>query len=159
MTAARATAHKDLVVGLGATGLSIARYLRRSDIDAMFFDSRAEPPGMEELNEVWPDAEVLLGDVKLPAGVARIIASPGISDQHPLLANARKKQLEVVSDIELFAREAKAPFVAITGSNGKSTVTTLILAEISASPRSTSWTIRRRSFTYSNCPAFSCTER
>ena len=126
MTAARATAHKDLVVGLGATGLSIARYLRRSDIDAMFFDSRAEPPGMEELNEVWPDAEVLLGDVKLPAGVARIIASPGISDQHPLLANARKKQLEVVSDIELFAREAKAPFVAITGSNGKSTVTTLI---------------------------------
>ena len=126
MTAARATAHKDLVVGLGATGLSIARYLRRSDIDAMFFDSRAEPPGMEELNEVWPDAKVLLGDVKLPAGIARIIASPGISDRHPLLANARKKKLEVVSDIELFAREAKAPFVAITGSNGKSTVTTLI---------------------------------
>jgi len=126
MTAARATAHKDLVVGLGATGLSIARYLRRSDIDAMFFDSRAEPPGMKELNEVWPDAEVLLGDVKLPAGVARIIASPGISDRHPLLANARRKRLEVVSDIELFAREAKAPFVAITGSNGKSTVTTLI---------------------------------
>ncbi|MBT8091018.1 MAG: UDP-N-acetylmuramoyl-L-alanine--D-glutamate ligase [Gammaproteobacteria bacterium] len=126
MTAARATAHKDLVVGLGATGLSIARYLRRSDIDAMFFDSRKKPPGMEELNEVWPDAKVLLGDVKLPAGVGRIIASPGISDHHPLLANARKKKLEVVSDIELFAREAKAPFVAITGSNGKSTVTTLI---------------------------------
>ncbi len=126
MTAARATAHKDLVVGLGATGLSIARYLRRSEVDAMFFDSRAEPPGMKELGEVWPDAEVLLGDVKLPAGVARIIASPGISDRHPLLANARKKHLEVVSDIELFARAAKAPFVAVTGSNGKSTVTTLI---------------------------------
>ena len=126
MTVARATAHKDLVVGIGATGLSIARYLRRSDLDAMFFDSRAEPPGMKELGEVWPDAEVLLGDVKLPAGVARIIASPGISDGHPLLAQARKKRVEVVSDIELFARAAKVPFVAVTGSNGKSTVTTLI---------------------------------
>jgi len=126
MSAARATAHKDLVVGLGATGLSIARYLKRSDIDAMFFDSREQPPGIEELDKVWPDAEVLLGDVKLPGGIERIIASPGISDSHPLLARARKKHVEVVSDIELFAREAKAPFLAVTGSNGKSTVTTLL---------------------------------
>lgn len=126
MSAARATANKDLVVGLGVTGLSIARYLRRCDIDAMFFDSREEPPGMKELDEVWPDAEVLLGDAKLPRRITRIIASPGISDSHPLLAKARQKRIEVVSDIELFAREAKAPFVAITGSNGKSTVTTLL---------------------------------
>ncbi len=126
MSAARATMNKDLVVGLGATGLSIARYLRRTDIDAMFFDSRKEPPGIKELGKVWPDAEVLPGDAKLPGEVGRIIASPGISDSHPLLANARKRQVEVVSDIELFAREAKAPFVAVTGSNGKSTVTTLL---------------------------------
>ncbi len=126
MSAARATVHKDLVVGLGATGLSIARYLRRSDIDAVFFDSREDPPGMKELDEVWPDAEVLLGDARLPGGVQRIIASPGISDRHPLLASARKKKVEVVSDIEIFAREARAPFVAVTGSNGKSTVTTLL---------------------------------
>jgi len=126
MSAARATANKDLVVGLGATGLSIARYLRRTDIDAMFFDSREAPPGMEELDDVWPDAEVLLGDVKLPGGVARIITSPGIADNHPLLKKARSKHVEVVSDIELFAREAKAPFIAVTGSNGKSTVTTLL---------------------------------
>jgi len=126
MSAAQATANKDLVVGLGATGLSVARYLRRTDIDAMFFDSRETPPGIEELDEVWPNAEVLLGDAKLPGGIARIIASPGISDSHPLLASARQKHVEVVSDIELFAREAKAPFVAVTGSNGKSTVTTLL---------------------------------
>lgn len=126
MSAATETASKDLVVGLGATGLSIARYLRRSDIDAMFFDSREIPPGMDELDKVWPDAEVLLGDVKLPAGVARIITSPGVPETHPMLQSARKQQLEVVSDIELFAREVKAPFVAVTGSNGKSTVTTLL---------------------------------
>ncbi len=126
MSAARATARKDLVVGLGNTGLSIARYLKRSDVDAMFFDSREQPPGIEDLDKVWPDAEVLLGDIKLPRGVERIIASPGISDSHPLLAKARESKIEVVSDIELFARDAKAPFVAVTGSNGKSTVTTLL---------------------------------
>ena len=83
MSAAREMANKDLVVGLGATGLSIARHLRRSHVDAMFFDSRETPPGIEELDRVWPNAEVLLGDARLPAGVARIITSPGISDRHP----------------------------------------------------------------------------
>ncbi len=126
MSAAREMANKDLVVGLGATGLSIARHLRRSHVDAMFFDSRETPPGIEELDRVWPNAEVLLGDARLPAGVARIITSPGISDRHPLLQTARKKRVEIISDIELFAREVKSPFVAITGSNGKSTVTTLL---------------------------------
>ncbi len=137
MSAARAAEHKDLVVGLGATGLSIARYLRRCDLDAMFFDSREEPPGIDELDRVWPDAEVALGDVKLPGSVDRIIASPGIPDSHPLLANARKKKIEVVSDIELFARDASAPFVAITGSNGKSTVTTLLYYMCLADGRAT----------------------
>jgi len=137
MSAARQTSNKDLVVGLGATGLSIARYLKRSDIDAMFFDSREQPPGIDELDKVWPDAEVLLGEVNLPRGVERVIASPGIADSHPLLAKARKMKLEVVSDIELFAREAKAPFVAVTGSNGKSTVTTLLYHMCCADGRET----------------------
>jgi UDP-N-acetylmuramoylalanine--D-glutamate ligase len=118
--------NKDLVLGLGVTGLSVARYLRRNDRDATFIDSRDEPPGIDELSDVWPDADVILGKAALPKGVDRIIVSPGIADSHELLKTARKKKLEVVSDIEIFAREAKAPFVAITGSNGKSTVTTLL---------------------------------
>ncbi len=126
MSAAKSTANKDLVVGLGATGLSIARYLKRNDANAIFFDSREAPPGLDELDEIWPDAEVLLGEIKFPKGVSRIIASPGISDSHSLLKEARKKKVEVLSDIELFARDAKQPFVAVTGSNGKSTVTTLL---------------------------------
>ncbi len=126
MSSAKSTGNKDLVVGLGATGLSIARYLKRHDVNAMFFDSRKEPPGLDKLDDVWPDAEVQLGDDKLPKGIARIVASPGIPDSHPLLKKARKKKLEVVSDIELFARDAEKPFIAITGSNGKSTVTTLL---------------------------------
>ncbi len=119
-------ADKDLVVGLGATGLSIARYLRRAGQDAIFVDSRDEPPGLEQLEEVWPDAHVELGKLKLPANTGRIIVSPGISDKELLLRKARKADIEVISDIELFARDAETPYVAITGSNGKSTVTTLL---------------------------------
>lgn len=128
---------KDLVLGIGATGLSIARYLQRKSSDAIFFDSREEPPALEELEEMWPDAEVLLGNVDLPKNVGRVIASPGIEDNHMLLEAARKAGLEVVSDIELFARDAQAPFVAVTGSNGKSTVTTLLYHMCQAAGRDT----------------------
>jgi UDP-N-acetylmuramoylalanine--D-glutamate ligase len=126
MNTAKATAVKDLVVGLGATGLSVARFLRRNEMDAVFFDSRKQPPGIQELDAVWPNADLQLGDMQIPAGVQRVIASPGIADTHPVLTRARRQRLEVVSDIELFARAATAPFVAVTGSNGKSTVTTLL---------------------------------
>lgn len=126
---------KDLVLGLGATGLSIGRYLQREGRDAIFFDSREEPPGLEELEALWPDAKVLLGDVELPANIDRVIASPGIEDGHSLLEAARKAKLEVISDIELFARDAKVPFVAVTGSNGKSTVTTLLFHMCQAAGR------------------------
>ncbi|MDJ0748550.1 MAG: UDP-N-acetylmuramoyl-L-alanine--D-glutamate ligase [Woeseiaceae bacterium] len=126
MSRATKTANKDLVVGLGTTGLSIARYLKRNDGNAIFFDSREEPPGLDTLNDVWPDADVLLGDVDLPEGIDRIVASPGIPDGHPVLREARRRGLEIISDIELFARDAEKPFIAVTGSNGKSTVTTLL---------------------------------
>lgn len=126
MSAKTTTMDKDLVVGLGKTGLSIARYLKRGDANAIFFDSRDEPPGLAELEALFPDAEIRLGNDKLPRGVTRVIASPGMADSHPLLMKALKKKVEVISDIELFAREATRPFVAVTGSNGKSTVTTLL---------------------------------
>ena len=116
----------DLVLGLGETGLSVARYLRREGGTAVFADTRSEPPGRASLEAIWPDAELRVGEIELPEGVGRVIASPGIPDDHPLLGCARDAGLEVVSDIELFARAADAPFVAVTGSNGKSTVTTLI---------------------------------
>ncbi len=123
-----AKAPKELVFGIGETGLSVARYLARLGRDARFIDTRAEPPGREALGRVLPGAEVFLGEA--PAGLlrstTRIIASPGISDREPLLAWARDAGIEIVSDIELFVQEARAPFVAVTGSNGKSTVTSLL---------------------------------
>lgn len=116
----------DFVVGLGLTGLSIARYLYRKELKATFFDTRTEPPGVDELRSLFPDAQLLLGSVRLPGHVDRVIASPGVSDSHQIFEDARSANVAIISDIELFAEDAQAPFVAITGSNGKSTVTTLL---------------------------------
>ena len=126
MSATTNTAATNLVVGLGTTGLSIARYLKRHDEHAIFYDSREAPPGHEELETIFPEAEVRHADDAIPDGVERLIVSPGVPDSHPLLEKARGEDIEVVSDIELFARAADKPFVAVTGSNGKSTVTTLL---------------------------------
>lgn len=119
---------KDLVYGLGATGLSVARYLQRSGSDAIFVDSRKNPPGLDELQRIAPDVDVITGETPDidHKDVARIIVSPGVADSEPFLQAARKAGIDVVSDIELFVGEAQAPIVAITGSNGKSTVTTLL---------------------------------
>lgn len=132
----RKAAAKDLVVGFGATGLSAARYLRRKGGQAVFADTRAEPPGRDELERIWPGAEVIPGATEIPAGIGRVIVSPGVADDVELLCAARRAKLAVISDIELFASEARAPFVAITGSNGKSTVTTLVYHMCRAAGRS-----------------------
>lgn len=118
----------ELVFGLGATGMSVARYLKRKGLAARFVDTREEPPGVAELGELDPNAEIILGEMsdKLLKNVSRIIVSPGVSDAEPLLEAARKAGIEIVSDIELFVQDADAPLVAVTGSNGKSTVTTLL---------------------------------
>ena len=117
---------KNLVLGLGVTGLSIARYLKRRNLNAVFFDKRKAPSGAKELKCVLPKSKLILGAIDLPKSIDRIIVSPGIPEKYPLLIEARNKDIEIISDIELFSQEVSTPFVAITGSNGKSTVTTLL---------------------------------
>jgi len=123
-----AAASMDLVYGLGSTGLSVARFLERNGLAARFVDSRVEPPGMDELKDILADAETVTGATpkKFLKKSSRLVVSPGIPDSDEYLQAARDAGVEIVSDIELFAQEAKAPFVAVTGSNGKSTVTTLL---------------------------------
>jgi UDP-N-acetylmuramoylalanine--D-glutamate ligase len=118
----------NLVFGLGATGMSVARYLKRKGLPVRFVDTRESPPGLSEVRKIDPRADIVLGKApeSLIDNVARIIVSPGVSDSEPLLVAARKAGIEVVSDIDLFVHEAVAPLVAVTGSNGKSTVTTLL---------------------------------
>ncbi|OOF70220.1 UDP-N-acetylmuramoyl-L-alanine--D-glutamate ligase [Rodentibacter caecimuris] len=116
---------KITVVGLGKTGLSCVDFLLAKGANVQVIDSRENPSGVillpqniplhtGSLNQQW----LLESDM--------IIISPGLSVKSPEIQAACQAGVEVIGDIELFCREAKAPIVAITGSNGKSTVTTLV---------------------------------
>ena len=127
MSSRNATA-KTLVVGLGVTGLSCVRYLAAQGVQVAVADSRAEPPGLATLNKELPDIAVFLGpfDDALFNDAERLVVSPGVPVSTPQIEAARQRGVPVLGDIELFVQAARAPIVAITGSNGKSTVTMLV---------------------------------
>lgn len=117
-----------LIVGLGKTGVSVARHLTARGWQLSVTDTRLDPPGVNELKHIAPNARCRFGafDAALLSNIDLIVASPGVSPAEPLLQSARSCGIEIVGDIELFAREAHVPVIGITGTNGKSTVTTLV---------------------------------
>lgn len=118
-----------LVVGLGKTGLSCVRHLRALGRRVSAVDSRVAPPALQAMSEEFPEVPVTLGGFHWRAfeGADDIVVSPGVSLAEPALARAIAARKHVCGDIELFARAVGAtPVVAITGSNGKSTVTTMV---------------------------------
>ena len=119
---------RTLIVGLGKTGLSCVRYLSGQGREIAVADSRLQPPGLDELKAGWPDVPIYLGefDEELFAGFNELIVSPGISIAEPAIAGAAARGARIRGDIDLFADAADAPIIAITGSNGKTTVTTLV---------------------------------
>jgi len=119
---------KVLIVGLGQTGFSCARFLSAYEIDIAITDSRVEPPCLSALQKELPDTAVFVGgfDELAFRRADIILVSPGISLREPLIAEACARGAKVIGDIELFAWFVNVPVVAITGSNGKSTVTTLV---------------------------------
>jgi UDP-N-acetylmuramoylalanine--D-glutamate ligase len=124
----KARAGRAIVVGLGRTGMSCARYLHSRGVEFAVTDSRAAPPESPALQQLSPAVDMRFGgfDESLLDGAAQVIASPGVSLDEPFLKAAAARGVAIVGDIELFVREAKAPIAAITGTNGKSTVTTLV---------------------------------
>jgi UDP-N-acetylmuramoylalanine--D-glutamate ligase len=124
-------ARRTLVVGLGDTGLSVLRYLAARGVPLAVVDSRTEPPGLERLRREGPaDVAVFLGGFsdEAFARAEQLVVSPGVSLGEPHIAAAHARGVPVLGDIELFARVAQAPVLGITGSNGKSTVVTLLSA-------------------------------
>lgn len=118
-----------LIIGLGKTGLSCVRHLKNKGVDnLMVTDTRSHPPALDYLTKQFPDVQFVAGelDAELCLLAEQIIVSPGVSLREPALQTAIKKGKDIVGDIEIFCREAKSPIIAITGSNGKSTVTTLL---------------------------------
>ncbi|WP_145493394.1 UDP-N-acetylmuramoyl-L-alanine--D-glutamate ligase [Yersinia aleksiciae] len=116
---------KVVIIGLGLTGLSCVDFFMARGVKPRVMDTRINPAGLDKLPE---SIERHVGDLNqrwlLDADL--IVASPGIALAHPALSDAADAGVEIVGDIELFCRENQAPVVAITGSNGKSTVTTLV---------------------------------
>jgi len=117
-----------LVVGLGKTGLSVVRYLCALGETVVVVDSRDIPPGLNVLKDEYADVEYHMGvfETALFVNAHRIVVSPGVALSEPVLVAARQKNIEIIGDIDLFSHEVKAPVIGITGSNGKSTVTTLL---------------------------------
>lgn len=125
-----------LIVGLGKSGLSVARFLARQGEAFAVADSRATPPAAAELAALCPACETAFGafDAAYFTRFRRLVVSPGVAVAEPAIVAARAAGAEVIGDIELFARAVTAPVIAITGSNGKSTVTTLV-GEMAAAER------------------------
>lgn len=123
-----------VVIGLGKTGLSCVRFLKQQGLRVAVTDTREQPPCLSELQQQFVDVAFYPGAIedKLCQQAAQIIVSPGVSLQQPALQAAIAAGKPVQGDIELFCQNAQAPIVAITGSNGKSTVTTLVTKMASA---------------------------
>lgn len=123
-----------VIVGLGATGLACANYLAKQNIPFVITDSRANPPLLKACQQQFPEINLALGSlsVELINQAQQLIVSPGVSIKTPAIAKRRNQQIKPIGDIELFAQAVTKPVIAITGSNGKSTVTTLLGEMINA---------------------------
>jgi UDP-N-acetylmuramoylalanine--D-glutamate ligase len=129
-----AASPRTLVLGLGVTGLASVEFLQERPGHVVVADTRREPPGLEVLRRQHADVELHLGDFDLALleDVDQILVSPGLAADIPLLTVARSRGIDVLGDIELFARATTQPVIGITGSNGKSTVTTLVARMLGA---------------------------
>jgi UDP-N-acetylmuramoylalanine--D-glutamate ligase len=117
-----------VIVGLGRTGVSCARHLAARGHRLVVTDTREAPPGLAELRRLVPAAATALGgfDPGVLEGADQVVVSPGVPLGDPFLRKAALAGFDLIGDIELFAREAGGRVVGITGTNGKSTVTTLV---------------------------------
>jgi UDP-N-acetylmuramoylalanine--D-glutamate ligase len=123
--------HRDLnylVIGLGVTGFSVANYLLAHGYRCRVLDTRDIPPYLKQLKHLHPRVEVVKStlDDELVDWADVLVVSPGLSIRQGQISNAIELGKSVIGDIELFAQVADKPIVAITGSNGKSTVTRLV---------------------------------
>ena len=126
-----------VVVGLGKTGASCVRYLAKRGDRVSATDTRHAPPGLAELGGLATSIDLRLGgfDLSLLDGASQVLMSPGVSLEAPIAKEARARGIELLGDIELFARAVRAPVIGITGTNGKSTVTTLVARMAAAAGR------------------------
>lgn len=119
-----------LVLGLGETGLSALRWLFAQGAKVAVADTRENPPNIDAVNVEFPEVKVYLGELdgNVLKTMDMLVVSPGVALSQPAIQAAIESGVSVVGDVELFAqhRPASAKVIAITGANGKTTVTTLV---------------------------------
>ena len=117
-----------LVLGVGITGASVVRFLQAQGVRFRVADSRVEHSSVAELQAEYAELDIVLGefDEQLLEGIDVLVINPGLSQQLPVVQVAIARGIEVVGDIELFALEVQCPVVAVTGTNGKSTVVSML---------------------------------
>lgn len=125
------------MVGAGETGLACARHLHAHGVDVALADSRPVPPRAEEARHALPAVEMRFGGFEPEwfKGAVELVLSPGVSPREPAVAAAAARGVPVLGEVELFARMARAPVAAVTGTNGKSTVCAWVQAMASADGR------------------------
>lgn len=116
-----------LILGFGATGASYLRYLNKKNIPSFIVDSRKNPPGLLEFKSL-KEKNLFLGKFKpeVLKQVETILVSPGVDYTNEILVSAREKGIEIVTDIEIFTKESKSTKLLITGTNGKTSVVTML---------------------------------
>jgi len=116
-----------LILGFGATGASYLRYLNEKNISALVMDSRDKPSGLSEFDNL-KNENFLLGkfDVGELDRVDTILVSPGIDYENEILVAGRQRGIKILTDIEIFTKESKSKKIFITGTNGKTTVVSMI---------------------------------
>ncbi len=127
MTATR-TVNKRMIVGLGLTGLSAARWCQRQGYAFDLCDTRSQVPGLATIKAEFPQARIVTGPLQadILSAYDQLIVSPGVAIREPAIQAAAAAGAEISGDVQLFAERCQQPIIAITGSNGKSTVTTLV---------------------------------
>ena len=119
---------KRMIIGLGLSGLSCARFAQRQGWSFDLCDSRETPPGLADIQQEFPQSRIYCGDLDgdLLASYDELIVSPGVALAEPAIQQAIEAGGAISGDIQLFKEHVNKPVIAITGSNGKSTVTSLV---------------------------------
>lgn len=134
MTGASGQNPSSVIVGLGDTGFSCARYFLKRQQQFRVVDSRPQPPRLADLERLRPGVEVELGEFRVDSLLAarELVVSPGVDLRTPALAEALAAGVPVSGDMDIFSREARGSIVAVTGSNGKSTVVAMLARMLDA---------------------------